>query len=196
VFRLGPDVGDARLKVALKTLYVRNRSEWRSWLEKNAAESAEIWLVYYKKHTGKPSVPYDDAVEEALCFGWIDSIVKTIDDETYAQKFTPRKAKSKWSASNIERMQRMIAESKMTPAGLALFEGYEARTVQPHPTSLPKELETAFRAHKAAWRTFSAFPPGYRRMCIAWVASAKRVETQRKRLEKLIEASARNERLF
>jgi uncharacterized protein YdeI (YjbR/CyaY-like superfamily) len=89
------------------TLYVRDRPEWRAWLEQNHASKDEVWLRYYKKHTGKPSVPYHDAVEEALCFGWIDSTVRSIDTEAYAQRFTPRRAKSKWSETNKERVRRL-----------------------------------------------------------------------------------------
>jgi uncharacterized protein YdeI (YjbR/CyaY-like superfamily) len=140
-------------------------------------------------------VPYDEAVEEALCYGWIDSIVKSIDDEKYAQKFTPRKPTSKWSPSNIERVKNMIAAGKMTPAGLAAFEGHETRMIEPHPATLPGDLEVTFKSHKTAWNNFVAFPPGYRRMMMVWVASAKRPETQRKRLETLIETSERNERI-
>lgn len=104
-----------------KTLYVKKRGEWRKWLEKNHQKESEIWLVYYKKHTKKPSIPYNDAVEEALCFGWIDSSEKRIDKERYAQRFTPRKPKSNWSESNKERVRKLIVQGKMTPAGLAAF---------------------------------------------------------------------------
>ncbi|OGK25341.1 hypothetical protein A3C25_06180 [Candidatus Roizmanbacteria bacterium RIFCSPHIGHO2_02_FULL_38_11] len=105
-----------------KTLYIKNREEWRRWLEKNHKKEPEIWLVYYKKHTKKSSIPYNDAVEEALCFGWIDSTVKGIDGEKYAQRFSPRKPKSNWSEPNKERIERLIKEGKMTPAGLVFFE--------------------------------------------------------------------------
>jgi len=104
------------------TLYLKNRDEWRRWLEKNHKREPEIWLIYYKKHTKKSSIPYNDAVEEALCFGWIDSTVKGIDGEKYAQRFSPRKPKSNWSEPNKERIERLIKEGKMTPAGLVFFE--------------------------------------------------------------------------
>lgn len=106
-----------------KKLYLKDRKEWRKWLVKNHLKESEIWVVYYKKHTNKLSIPYNDAVEEALCFGWIDSIEKRIDEECYAQRFSPRKAKSQWSESNIERMRRLIKEGRMTSAGLVLFDG-------------------------------------------------------------------------
>src|SRR5918992_6386370 len=102
-----------------KKLYVTNRDEWRAWLEKNHATEREVWLIYYKKHTGKPRIPYDDAVEEALCFGWIDSIVKTLDGDRYMQKFTPRTNVGKWSRLNLERVKKLLHEGRMTEAGRA-----------------------------------------------------------------------------
>ncbi|MGB2982026.1 MAG: hypothetical protein WBC77_12350, partial [Candidatus Zixiibacteriota bacterium] len=101
-----------------KTLYVTNRDDWRAWLRKNHSSQKEVWLIYYKKHTGKPRIPYDDAVEEALCYGWIDSTIKRIDEEKYAQKFTPRSEKSNWSELNKRRAKKMIREGRMTQAGL------------------------------------------------------------------------------
>src|SRR5579872_2165348 len=103
----------------LKTLYLTNREEWRAWLAKHHAAETEVWLIYYKKQTAKPRIPYEHAVEEALCFGWIDSIVRRIDDERFAQKFTPRRDRTKWSLSNKQRMQILIREGRMTQAGLA-----------------------------------------------------------------------------
>jgi len=100
-------------------LYVTNRDDWRQWLRKNYATKKEICLIYYKKHTGKPSIPYDDSVEEALCYGWIDNIIRRIDDEKFARSFTPRKPKSEWSEANKKRARKMIKEGKMTEAGLA-----------------------------------------------------------------------------
>jgi len=140
-------------------------------------------------------VPYNEAVEEALCFGWIDSIVKSIDEHSYAQKFSRRKPQSKWALSNIERVRKMIAAGKMTAAGMEAFAGHESRMVSPQPTVLPETLEQKFKSSKAAWQNFCGFPPGYRRATIAWVASAKCAETQDKRLATLIETSARNERI-
>src|SRR5436190_20780518 len=101
-----------------KTLYVSTRRAWRAWLAKHHNTETEIWLIYYKKHSSHPRIPYNDAVEEALCYGWIDSTLKPIDDEKYAQRFTPRKSKAKWSAMNIERMRRLIRQKKVTRAGL------------------------------------------------------------------------------
>ena len=102
-----------------KTLYVTNRDEWRDWLAKHGQSETEVWLIYYKKDSGRPRIPYDDAVEEALCFGWIDSIVKRMDDEKFAQKFTPRRDSSRWSALNTQRVRKLMREGRMTEAGLA-----------------------------------------------------------------------------
>src|SRR5262249_22114913 len=102
-----------------KTLYVTSREEWRAWLTKHYQSETEVWLIYYKKHTGQPRISYDHAVEEALCFGWVDSIVKTIDDEKFAQKFTPRRDWTKWSGLNQRRLRKLIREGRMTEAGLA-----------------------------------------------------------------------------
>jgi uncharacterized protein YdeI (YjbR/CyaY-like superfamily) len=179
----------------MKKFYAKNRAEWRAWLEKHAAAESEIWLVYYKKDSGKPRVEYEDAVQEALCFGWIDGMEKSLDSERFMQRFTPRKPGSKWADSNIARMKKLVADGKMTPAGLAVFEGHESRKVEPQPTELPKALAAKFRAAKSAWKNFQNFPPGYRRMTIGWVASAKKEETRQKRLEELISTSAKNERI-
>lgn len=106
-----------------KKFYAKNREEWRKWLSKNYDKEKEIWLVYYKKSTGKPTVSYNDAVEEALCFGWIDSIEKGVDHETFAGRFTPRKLKSNLSDSNVKRIQKLIREGKMTKPGLDILKG-------------------------------------------------------------------------
>ena len=179
----------------MKTVYCKSRPEWRAWLEKNGATESEIWLIYYKKDSGKPRVEYEEAVQEALCFGWIDGVEKGLDEQRFMQRFTPRKPDSKWSDSNIARMKTLIASGVMTPAGLAVFTGHEARRVEAKPTELPAELEKKFRNVKRAWSNFQDFPPGYRRMTIGWVASAKKEETRLKRLQELIAASARNEKL-
>ena len=102
-----------------KTLYVPTREEWRAWLTKHHESESEVWLIYYKQQSGRPRIPYDDAVEEALCFGWIDSIVKRLDDEKFAQKFTPRRDRSRWSALNEQRVRKLIKNGRMTEAGMA-----------------------------------------------------------------------------
>ncbi len=179
----------------MKTVYCKTRTQWRAWLQKNGATESEIWLIYYKKDSGKPRVDYEEAVQEALCFGWIDGMEKGLDEQRFMQRFTPRKSNSKWSDSNIARMKKLIASEQMTPAGLAVFKGHEKRRVEPHPTELPGDLESKFRRAKIAWVNFQNFPPGYRRMTIGWVASAKKEETRLRRLEQLIQTAAKNERI-
>jgi uncharacterized protein YdeI (YjbR/CyaY-like superfamily) len=179
----------------METVLAADRAEWRRWLSKNFARSEEIWLVFYKKASGKQTVSYDHAVEEALCFGWVDGMKKKLDEECYAFRFTPRKPKSAWSKSNIQRVERLIAEGIMMPAGLKTYNSGDRREVPPLPSELPKVLEDKFRKQRAAWANYGKFPPGYRRMTAGWVASAKKEETRIKRLEKLMEYSARNERI-
>jgi uncharacterized protein YdeI (YjbR/CyaY-like superfamily) len=181
--------------IRMETVFAKDRAEWRRWLGKNGVRSEEIWLVFYKKASGKQTVSYDHAVEEALCFGWVDGMIKKLDEECYAQRFTPRKKKSAWSQSNIQRVERLIAEGKMMPAGLAAYQSGDRRDVAPMPTELPKVLEDKFRKQRAAWANYEKFPPGYRRVTAGWVASAKKEETRLKRLEKLMQYSARGERI-
>jgi len=177
----------------MKTLYVKDRKQWRAWLAENGARAKEIWLIYPKKHSGKVRIPYGDAVEEALCFGWIDGQTGKLDGERYVQRFTPRRPSSRWSAINIGRVRKLIAAGKMTAAGLEAFR--PERKTEAHPTALPESLQKTFQKSAKAWANFQGFPPYYRRMTIAWVASAKKEETQRKRLEKLMEFSEENKRI-
>jgi uncharacterized protein YdeI (YjbR/CyaY-like superfamily) len=177
----------------MKTLYVENRDKWRAWLEANSQRATEVWLVYYKKGTGRLRVDYGEAVEEAICFGWIDSKIRKLDEARFAQLFTPRKPQSQWSPSNIARAQRMIQEGKMTAAGLKVF---NPRNQTPaHPTELPKSLEEQFRKGETAWQNFQRFTSAYQRMTIGWVASAKQEETRLRRLRQLIAESAANKRI-
>lgn len=177
----------------MKTLYVKDRKQWRSWLAKNGSRAKEIWLIYPKKHSGKVRIPYADAVEEALCFGWIDGQTGKLDGDRYVQRFTPRRPASRWSPINIGRARKLIAAGKMTAAGQLAFR--PERKTEAHPTDLPKKLQGEFQKGGKAWENFMGFPPFYRRMTIAWVASAKKEETQRKRLEKSMEFSEENKRI-
>ncbi len=177
----------------MKTLYVEDRDEWRAWLEANSERAPEVWLLYYKKDTGRPRIAYADAVEEAICFGWIDGKIKKLDEARFAQLFTPRKPKSNWSRTNIERARMMIKEGKMTPVGLKVF---DPRNQTPAlPTKLPASLEEQFRKQETAWENFQRFPPSYQRMTFGWVASAKQEATQVRRLRQLIADSAANHRI-
>ena len=185
-----------------KTLYLTNRDDWRAWLDKNHETEKEVWLIYYKIHTNQPRIPYDDAVEEALCFGWIDSIVQRIDDERYAQKFTPRKNSSKWSESNKRRVRKLLKEGKMTRAGLAKIgggilgakEGSEPERKLKE-LEIPTHLREALGANKKARENFNKLAPSYRRQYVGWIAAAKKEETRRKRIREAMELLARNEKL-
>lgn len=181
-----------------ETLYITDRKKWRAWLRKNRKIKKEIWLIYYKKHTGKARIAYDDAVEEALCYGWIDSTVKKIDDDKYAQKYTPRREKSNWSDLNIERAKKLIKEGKMTKIGLTLFNNREViqnKSPQTKPEKaivLPQSLGKALASNKKAFENFNNFAPGYRRLYIGWINSAKREETIKKRIKQVVKWSAEN----
>lgn len=169
-------------------LGVSNREEWRKWLEKNHTTKKEAWLIYYKTHTGKPSIPYDDSVEEALCFGWIDGIIKKLDDEKFARKFMPRRKNSHWSESNKKRAQKMIKEGRMTEAGMVLVrEAKQRREWSKHPVekrelAIPPFFKEALTKNKKASDYFDTLTPTYRRNFAGWVSSAKREETRMKRL--------------
>ena len=154
---------------AINHLHVTDRREWRAWLEAHCDSETEIWLVYHKKHTGKPRIAYDDAVEEALCFGWVDSIVKRIDDAKYTQKFTPRNDDSTWSAINKKRVAKLIKQGLMAEVGLAKVEAATRNGQWDKPPSskvefeVPEELQEALEANGAAKTNFDALPPSYRR---------------------------------
>jgi len=183
-------------------LYVTNRKAWREWLKKNHTTKKEVWLIYYKKRTGKERIPYNDAVEEALCFGWIDSTVRRIDDERYAQKFTPRRAGSIWSTINIERAQKMIKQGRMTKRGLVLFrevdknrkESARERAARKRFT-VPAELRKALAKKKEALKNFNNFAASYRKTYVWWILDAKKKETRERRVRRVVEWAAQNKKL-
>lgn len=188
--------------MAPQTLYVTGREEWRAWLQANHAQVSEIWIIYYKKHTRQPSIPYDVAVEEALCFGWIDSTAKRIDDARYMQRFTPRKDITNWSEPNKVRVRKLIAERRMTEAGLSKISAEViaecARSQAPRTKKVlvvPPYFKKALAADKRAWENFNKLAPSYKRQYIEWVASAKREETRAKRLEETKELLSQNKKL-
>jgi uncharacterized protein YdeI (YjbR/CyaY-like superfamily) len=184
-----------------KKLHVTDRQEWRAWLEKNHAMEKEVWLIYFKKHTGNPRIPYDDAVEEALCFGWIDSIVSKIDEDKYCQKFTPRKEKSSWSELNKKRVERLIKQGRMTEIGLAKIEtakknGAWNKTATSKMTfDIPIELEEALSADAEARTFFYSLSPSYRKQYIGWIAGAKKKETRKKRTSEAVKLLNKNQKL-
>jgi uncharacterized protein YdeI (YjbR/CyaY-like superfamily) len=179
----------------------KTAAEFRRWLEKNHATKTELFVAHYKKASGKVSMTYAEAVDEALCFGWIDGVVKKIDEEVYGHRFTPRKADSIWSLVNIKHVERLTAAGKMAPAGIAAFEARsEKRTgIYSFEQETPLEFSPAqlkvFKANKKAWAFWEAQPPGYKRTATFYVASAKREETQMRRLKLLIDDSAKGLRL-
>jgi len=183
------------------TIYVTNRNDWRNWLEKNHNSENEIWLIYYKKHTGKARIPYNDAVEEAICFGWIDSIIQKIDDEKYAQKFTPRTNTLKWSEMNIKRAKKMIKEGKMTEAGLGtvgksvLTEKRSDELIKKKELELPETLLTILKKNKIAWKNFNNLAPSHKRQYIGWILDAKKIQTQLRRLNEAIANLEENKKL-
>jgi uncharacterized protein YdeI (YjbR/CyaY-like superfamily) len=177
-------------------LHATTREEWRAWLAEHHATASEIWLVFAKKHTGAPSVPYAAAVEEALCFGWIDSIVRRLDDERHAQKFSPRKPGSQWSASNLERVARLAAEGRMTPAGLAKVDPLAKPAERFESGSpLPEAFARALADHPLAHEHFLRLAPSYQRDYVRWVTEAKKEETRARRLAEALRLLAANQKL-
>lgn len=173
-----------------ETLYVTNRKDWRAWLRKNHKTTPEIWLIYYKKQTGKPRIPYDDAVEEALCYGWIDSIVMRVDDERTAQRYSPRRPKSFLSETNRERARRLINAKKMTRFGLE-----KIRKQLNEKYTHASDVITELKKDKTTWKNFQAFPKPYQRIRVAWVDYArKRPEVFRQRLRYLLKMTKQNKR--
>jgi len=170
--------------------YAKNRKQWRSWLHENHKSEKGIWLIYYKKHTKQISISYTEAVEEAICFGWIDGQIKKIDDDKYMQRFTPRKHKSLWSEINIKRAKKMIELGYMTECGLkALEEGTKTKERIPSSKnfSVPPYLKTALSKNKKAWNNFQNFSPSAQLAYVYWVTSAKKEETRQIRIKKTIE---------
>lgn len=179
----------------MKPVFFATQSRFRAWLQKHHAKSRELLVGFYKKDSGKPSLTWPESVEEALCFGWIDGIRKSIDDVSYTIRFTPRKPRSNWSTVNIKRVKELKKLGRMHSAGMKAFEAradeksanysYEQR----HAANLGTAFEKQFRSDKKAWDYFQAQPPSYRKAAIWWVVSAKKDETKQKRLAQLIQDS-------
>ena len=182
-----------------KTLHATDRDKWRSWLEQNHVEEREVWLIFYKAHTGQPNIPYEDSVEEALCFGWIDSLIQKIDEDRYGRKFTPRRPGSKWSDLNKRRVLRMIESGRMTEAGLVLvdFPLSDAKALpkrRPMP-DLPDWLEEALKAYPKAWENFNRLPPSHRLRYIGWISDARKEETRQRRIREAVSLLEKDQRL-
>ena len=176
-----------------KTFIASNGAEWRAWLVDHHAQEQEIWLVYFKAASGQPSIDYETSVEEALCYGWIDSIIQKIDNEKYARKFNPRRPGSFWSATNKRRMEKLISEGRMTPIGLGKYDPQAQESssevgqkIKRAEIPIPAEIKQAVEANQRARENFQRLAPSYQRQYMSWVLSAKRVETQQKRLAEVI----------
>jgi len=176
-----------------KTLYVTERKAWRAWLSKHHSTAKDIWLIYPRKKTGKPRIPYNDAVEEALCFGWIDSIVKKVDEDSYAQRFSPRKS-SNWSQPNIERMRHLIKLDKMTPSGLAALKDPDLLAAKNQKLKIAPDILKALKADKQTWANFQRFPSAYKRIRIAFIEDIReRGEDEfQKRLQNFLKKTKAN----
>lgn len=179
----------------MKTFYAKNRTEWRNWFEKYQDKVSEIWLVRYKKASSIPCITYGESVEEALCFGWIDGVVRKNDIDSTIQRFTPRRVKSNWSELNKERARRLIKSGKMTPAGMKALEGIDLKV---NPLALSKGTEKALRKDSEVWNNFKSFDDVYKRLRIAYIEDAykqKRYEEYERRLNSFIKATKKNRKI-
>lgn len=181
------------------TFYPRDRQEWRDWLADNHATSKAIWLIYYKKDSGQPTVTYDEAVEEALCYGWIDSTPNKIDEMSFMQLFSPRKAKSPWSGLNKRRIESLTQQGLMMAPGLAKIEiakkdGSWSLYDDIETLTIPADLAQALEANASANTFFEAFSPSRKKGILWWIKSAKRAETRAKRIEDTVRMAAVNKR--
>ncbi len=181
---------------AITTLEVRTRREWRDWLRRHWGTESEVWLVFHKRHTGIEGIGYGDAVEEAICFGWIDSLVKRLDDDRYARKFTPRRADSKWSTINRRRYADLEARGLLARPGLERAPtGRNGDAPRPSVSLVPSYIEERLKTNPRAWGFFEKLAPSYRRAFIAWIDSAKRRETRERRLREAMRLLAAGKKL-
>jgi len=189
------------MKEPLKRQFFQGREDWRAWLAANHATAQEIWLVIRKKHTAKAGLTYVDALEEALCFGWIDGILKRIDDEKHTVRFSPRRKNSIWSEQNKKRVGKLIQEGRMTEAGLAKIKEakangqWEKAAVREDVTAVPPELTAALARNAQARVNFEKLAPSYRKQFIYWVSTAQRDQTREKRIRATIKLLVANRRL-
>jgi uncharacterized protein YdeI (YjbR/CyaY-like superfamily) len=183
------------MRSELMTLHFKTREEWRTWLAQHHASSPGIWFVFYKRHTGQPSIPYEDMVREALCFGWIDSLIKRLDGDRYALKVTPRKPTSKWSSLNRKRWTELQAAGWLTEAGLAAAPTNHTYAAKPVIPTLPSYIAEAFRENRKAWEFFQELAATHRRYFVAWIHTAKRPETREKRIRESIRLLAARKKL-
>lgn len=174
----------------MKTFVAKTAVQWRKWLDKHHDSESEVWLIFYKQHTGVKSIAYLDALDESLCFGWVDSLVKRLDESRYARKFTPRNADSRWSTINRKRYAALKAAGRLQPGGInrpPTDRGYDQRPPRfQMPAAVPPYIQAALKREPAAWRYFEGLAPSHRRRYIGWIESAKRKETKARRLQEAI----------
>lgn len=178
----------------MKPIFFASQTDFRKWLEKNHETETEVLVGFYKVASGKPSMTWSESVDQALCFGWIDGVRRSIDDESYSNRFTPRRPKSIWSAINIKKVEELTKQSLMKPAGIAAFERREESrskiySYEKAPVALDAELEKHFKANKKAWEYFESKGNWYKKKATNWVMSAKQEATKLKRFEKLLAES-------
>jgi uncharacterized protein YdeI (YjbR/CyaY-like superfamily) len=181
----------------LDILHVSERREWRRWLEANHETKKAIWLLFYKKHTDKPNISYEDAIEEALAFGWVDGMVRRIDNRRYRLRFTPRRSGSIWSRLNIARVEKLLREGRMTKQGMVAFERRAdkvslAEQFKVDEPPVPEDFLAALERNKKASENFGRFAPSYRKRYLMWLTSARTPETRKRRIKEAVDLIARN----
>lgn len=184
----------------MEVIFFDTQAAFRKWLEKNHKEKNELWVGFYKKASGKRSIDWPQSVDEALCFGWIDGIRKSIDDESYKIRFTPRKEKSIWSAKNLKRIEELKELSLVSPAGLEIYNKRDPKyssiySFEQKIIKLDKNYEADFKKNKIAWEFFNSTVPSYKKPAVHWVMSAKQNETRLRRLNILIQCSEKGEKI-
>lgn len=184
----------------LNFLIFETREEWQAWLLENHNRKDIAWLGYYKKKSGQQSISYDESIEEALCYGWVDSLLKRVDDLVYVRKFTPRKKNSTWSLSNVKRVERLTAENRMAKAGLELVKAakqngrWDTAYSSHKKTEIPPELLLLLKENNMAFNNFFNFSESTRNRYCQWINSAKRTETREKRLQAVLEFAELNKK--
>jgi len=183
----------------MKPRFFRTQADFRKWLEKNHADRKELWVGFYKKASGRSGLVYQEALDEALCFGWIDGLVKRFDEISYMQRFTPRTRTSSWSLVNTKRVGELTRLGRMAPAGVKAFRERDLKRsgvylYEQKDRPLDPAFEKTFKANETAWTYFQAQPPGYRRLAVMYIMTAKKEETRRRRLDAIVKASAEQQR--
>ncbi len=181
--------------------YFTSQASFRRWLEANHDSAPELWVGFYRKSSGRGGLEYKAAVDEALCFGWIDGLKKRVDEASYMHRFSRRTASSIWSAANMKRIAELIAAGRVSAVGLDTFERRDVKraglySYENRPKAFDRTAARVFKANEQAWAFFNAQPPGYRKLCVFFVMEAKREETRARRLDRLIAASAKGKRML